>query len=162
MISPADWRLLFREELKGEYIRQAILGKGGRAQMTQSDWGVIGNQLKFQYGKLDNFTKEIASGNLSEAQIRARANMYINSAGQAFEAMQERVATAAGYDEESWHINAALENCPDCIDYRDMGWQPLGTFPTPKDGSTICLSSCGCTKEYRNSQTGDLFWGAEE
>jgi len=159
MLSAGDFRLMMRAEIKREYIRQACLAKGGRAQMTFSDWGTIGQQIKGQYKYLDNFAAEVAKGNLTEAQIRSRARMYINSSLQAFEGIQEKVAIEGGYDEESWHMNPALENCPDCKDFSDMGWQPVGTFPTPGDGSTVCLTSCGCHKEYRNSVTGDIFWG---
>jgi hypothetical protein len=161
MISVADWRLLMRQEIKSEYIRQACLGRGGRAQMTFSDWGVVGSQIKDQYRYLDDFARQIADGKLSEAQISSRSRMYVNAAREAFESMQERMATAAGYDEEVWVVNHALENCPDCLDFEAMGWQPVGTFPTPGDGSTQCLTNCGCTKEYRKSETGDLFWGEE-
>lgn len=159
MISAGDWRMIMREEIKREYVRQACLAKGGRAQMTPADWGRIGQQIKEQYKYLDSFAEEVAKGKLTEAQIRSRSSMYVNSALQAFEGVQEQVAIASGYDEESWHMNPALENCPDCEDFYNMGWQPIGTFPTPCDGSTVCLTSCGCHKEYRNSQTGDIFWG---
>jgi len=162
LLAVADWRLLMREEIKGEYIRQACLGRGGRAQMTQSDWGLVGSQIKEQYRYLDGFAREVAEGRLSEAQIRSRAQMYTNSAREAFESMQQRVAEASGYDEEAWTVNAALENCPDCLDFQALGWQPVGTFPTPGDGSTVCLTNCGCAKEFRKSETGDLFWGEEE
>lgn len=162
LLAPGDWLALFQEEIKKEYIRQACLGKGGRAQMTFSDWGKVGSQIKEQYNYAKGFAHEIAQGKLSEAQIRSRSRMYVNSARQAFEEMQARVAAAAGYDEESWNVNHALENCDDCLGYEDMGWQPIGTFPTPADGSTQCLTHCGCWKEYRNSETGDIFWGEDE
>lgn len=38
-ISPKDWRNRMREEIKGEHIRQYLLGRGGLGSMTQEDWG---------------------------------------------------------------------------------------------------------------------------
>jgi hypothetical protein len=60
------WQTLMRQEIKDEYIRQYLLGKGGITQMTQADWGSIGGMLSEQYGYLDGFAAQIASGNLSE------------------------------------------------------------------------------------------------
>lgn len=60
------WERAMREEIKDEYIRQYILGKGGLEQMTQQDWGSIGGMLADQYRYLDNFADEVADGKLSE------------------------------------------------------------------------------------------------
>ncbi|NIV28992.1 MAG: hypothetical protein GWN58_05620, partial [Anaerolineae bacterium] len=78
MLSPGDWRLLMREEIKREYIRQYTLGRGGVAQMTQADWGSIGGMLKEQYKYLDGFAGQVAD--MSEGAIRSRSRMYIRSA----------------------------------------------------------------------------------
>jgi len=60
------WQRLMRQEIKDEYIRQYLLGRGGLEQMTQVDWGSIGGMLKEQYGWLDKFVAEIEMGRLSE------------------------------------------------------------------------------------------------
>lgn len=103
-----------RQEIKDEYIRQYILGRGGREQMTSADWGSIGGDLAFQYRKLDEFTAQIEEGLISEAQAVARARMYTNSARQAFEK----------------------------ADIRARGLPELPQYPA--DGNQICLSNCNC------------------
>lgn len=113
-ISPADWQFLMREEIKREYITQYLLGIGGRAQMTPTDWGSIGGMLKEQYGHLDGFLQDILDGKLSEAQIAARSKMYSRSAREAYERANGR----------AW------------------GDPPLKYYPG--DGSTICLTNCAC------------------
>jgi hypothetical protein len=155
-LSPADFAALFREEIKREYIRQYLLGIGGRQQMTAADWGSIGGMLREQYGHLPGFVDAIASGELSEAQIMARARMYINSAREAYERAHARNAEALGMTEESWNLGAA-EHCPDCLAFAAMGWQPIGTFPEPGAGATVCLTNCQCTKSYRNPDTGAMY-----
>ena len=152
-LSPADFRSLFREELKGEYIREYLLGIGGRGQMTQADWGSIGGMLADQYRYLDGFIAELEAGNLTPEQIAARVNMYVNSSREAFERAHGRVAGKAGCDEEIWSLGAA-EHCEDCVAYAAKGWQPIGTFPEPGEGATICMTNCKCSKSYRNSTTG--------
>jgi len=160
MLAPRDWHAQMREEIKQEYIRQYLLGRGGRAQMTSVDWGSIGGMLgRDQYVYLRKFAQEVAEGKLSEAQIRARSAMYISSAREAFERAHARVAEEAGYDKECWIVNPMIENCEDCLTFQAEGWQELGYFPTPADGSTRCLVNCGCHKEYRNSVTEAVWTG---
>lgn len=75
-----------KDLLKSTYIDMYAMGAGGRNSMTQKDWGKIGSMLKEQYGAsgyLKGFMEQIAMGNLSEAQIAARLNMYVNSANEA-------------------------------------------------------------------------------
>jgi len=160
MLAPRDWHAQMREEIKQEYIRQYMLGRGGRAQMTSADWGSIGGMLKEQYTPyLRDFAKQVAAGELSEAQIRARSAMYIDSAREAYERAHARVAAEAGYDEECWVVNPALENCEDCLVFQDEGWQEFEYFPFPCQGFTRCLTRCGCHKEYRSSETGTVWAG---
>lgn len=62
-----DWERAMRDEIKDEYIRQYILGRGGLEQMTAQDWGSIGGMCADQYRYLDRFAGEIADGKLSES-----------------------------------------------------------------------------------------------
>ena len=157
ILGPAEWRLAMRSQIKREYIRQYILGKGGLEQMTQVDWGSIGGMLKEQYGWLNGFTDALPE--LSEGQITARSKMYINSAREAYERARARVAVDAGYDEEHWVLNIFADHCPDCEEFELRGWQPIGTFPMPGAGETVCLTNCQCSKVYRNSVTGEEWEG---
>ena len=58
------------------------------------------------------------------------------------------------------------EHCPDCISFAAEGWQPIGHFPTPCDGSTQCLVNCQCHKEYRKARgsgrRGHVTWPTDE
>lgn len=111
-----DWRSLFREDIKREYIRQYLAGVGGINNMTAADWGSVGGMLADQYRYLDGFATEIANGNLTEGQIAARARMYISSAREAYE-----------------RANARAYGLPD------------DALPhIPGDGSTACLTNCKC------------------
>lgn len=128
-ISPDDWRSAMRREIKDEYIRQYLLGKGGIEQMTSADWGSIGGDLAFQYAKLDGFAEEIKAGLLSEAQITARSRMYINSARKAYEK----------------------------ANIRALGLPELPQYPA--DGQQICLSNCKCFWRIEEMEGGwDCYW----
>jgi hypothetical protein len=109
-----DWQTLMRREIKDEYVRQYLVGRGGLAQMTPRDWGIIGHMLRTQYQFLDNFAQDVAAGRLSPAQIVARARLYIYSAQQA----RERARTEA------------------------FGMPVLPAYPG--DGQTECVTHCRC------------------
>jgi hypothetical protein len=120
-ITPEAWNNGMRQEIKDEYIRQYILGRGGRDQMDASDWGSVGGSIRDQYKFLEGFLAEIEGEQLSEAQIRARAAMYIESAREAFE---KGNAKSVGV--------------------------PVDQLPAvPGDGSTVCLTNCRCRWDYR-------------
>jgi hypothetical protein len=113
-VAQPGWLEAMREQLKQVYIDQYCLGRGGRNAMTPSDWGRVGNMLREQYKYLNDFAADIVAGKLSEAQIAARARLYMASSRQAFEKGKTYGA----------------------------GIPPLPAYPA--DGSTACKSNCAC------------------
>lgn len=129
----------FQEEIKLNVLQQYMLGRGGREAMSQADWGSCGGMIGEQYKYLDGFLAEIRDGALSDEQIRARAEMYINSGREGFERAHGRNAEDLGMDTEEWIVDPTLENCPDCLAFQEEGPQPIGHFPKPGAGHTQCL-----------------------
>jgi len=157
-ISPDDWHAAMRTEIKDQYIAQYLVGRGGTDQMTQSDWGSIGGSIADQYRYLDGFYGEVAAGDLTEGQIRARARMYANSSREAYERGLLAASQSRGYSEHRWVMNAAAENCPDCEDLSGEGWKSIdeefispssGRPAIPGSGETVCLTNCQCYLDYR-------------
>ena len=109
-----QWTLDMRAQVKDTYINEYMLARGGRNNMTQSDWGRVGGMLKKQYQHLDNFARDIDAGKVSGGQIRTRARMYVDSATQAF----ERAKTES------------------------LGLPVLPAYPG--DGQTVCRANCQC------------------
>jgi len=109
-----QWQAAMRQTVKTQYINQYIAGRGGYAQMTQRDWGALGQMLRDQYGYLDGFAADVASGRLSEGQIQSRAKMYVNAAHEAFERGRAEA----------------------------FGMPALPAYPS--DGQTECLTNCRC------------------
>lgn len=144
-LSSREFLTVFKTEIKDEYIRQYIAGRGGLGSMTQSDWGRLGAAIKEQYKFADKFASELSG--LSEAQIVNRANMYINSSNQAFEMAYRRSVTISGnFTEERW-ILGDKQHCSGCIENAGRGWVPIGELPP--FGTTPCGSQCGCHITYR-------------
>lgn len=140
---------VLREEIKAENIRQYVLGRGGLAQMTKKDWGTVGAVTKEQYGYLSGLVE--AMPDLSEAQLANRAGMYISAANEAFEKGRLAAVKSSGeFTEERWVMDPAKEHCKGCTELAGKGWVKIGELGSfPGDGSTECLTKCGCHIEYR-------------
>jgi len=159
-LNTRDWETGMREAIKDEYIQQYLLGRGGLSQMTQADWGSIGGMVADQYRYLGGFAREVAAGNLTEAQVAARSRMYINSGREAFERASGRANAEA--DEAIWLLRPA-DHCSDCITLAGLGWQPREPWPftvgkseaIPCNGATQCLTNCQCTIDYRVSEEAE-------
>lgn len=152
-INPKDFGETLKGELKRQYVNEYMLGRGGRHQMTQRDWGSIGGMLKEQYKYIPGFVDDLTNKELTEEYIAARAGMYVNSSREAFERAHNRNAEDLGMTEEKW-VLGETEHCGDCIAFEAQGWQPMGTFPPPGSGATACLTNCGCLLLHRNPETG--------
>jgi len=145
-----SWQRMMRTDVKDSFISQYVLGHGGRGSMTQADWGRVGAMVKEQYRYLDGFARAMADGELTEAQIANRAGMYHGSSTQAYErasALASGVPSLPAYPGDGstqchsncrchwdvretdtgwdayWIMDAAAENCPDCI-RRSQEWAP--------------------------------------
>ncbi len=149
-VEQPGWVEEVRELIKELYIDLYCLGRGGRNAMTFADWGRIGAMLQEQYRYLNQFAADIVAGKLSLAQIKARLQLYISSAIQAFEkgkAYGMGLPTLPAYPGDgtseclvncrcSWFITAqpmewqctwmlgiAEEHCPTCLK-RSQEWNP--------------------------------------
>lgn len=114
LITSTAWRDGMRRQIKDEVIRMYMLGRGGREQMTEADWGSTGGMIADQYRFLERFFNELPT--LSPGQIAQRSEMYLRSAREAFNRAKVR----------AFGLNV----------------QALPAYPG--DGSTICLTNCGC------------------
>jgi hypothetical protein len=121
-ISHQEWTLAARQQIKDAFISQYLLGRGGRAAMTQADWGRLGGILKQQYQYLQRFEQDLIDGKLTEAQARVRLQMYIKDSIQAHE---RALATAKGVPQ-------------------------LPAYPG--DGQTVCKANCACHWEYEETE----------
>jgi hypothetical protein len=123
VIDMKQWEAGMREVIKDTYSTGYMLGRGGKLQMTQADWGSVGGQLKNQYRYLNGFYEAVAAGDLTPAQIGARAELYINSATQSIERGRAR----------------------------GLGAPELPAWPA--DGSSECLASCRCFWSIEETDT---------
>ncbi len=113
-----DWVQKMRLELRQTYWTAYVLGKGGMGQMYEADTLVLSTLLREQYRYLNDFASSFGEGDLSMAQVAARARLYIASARRAFE-----------------RARVAARGMPELPQY-------------PGDGNTRCGVNCLCTLRF--------------
>ncbi len=78
-IDLSSWQAGMRAVSRDTALAEYIFGRGGQNAMTPADYGRVGALVKAQYGYLQGFAQEIKTGDLSDAQINARAAMYAHA-----------------------------------------------------------------------------------
>lgn len=153
-ISLKDWQLQMRAHIKETHINAAVSAKGGYAQMTQSDWGRVGQIIRKQYQYLDRFAEQIADGKQAlDGRFMVRSNMYTEAGVATHEVIRKREMINAGYDEERNMLDPGAEHCGDCLAEAARGWVTIDTLSPI--GSRQCLTRDRCTVIYRSTVTGD-------
>lgn len=142
-INVAQWQVAVASELKDAHLAQAIFAAGGRANMTQVEWGRVGQTLREQYTFLNGFAADIASGRQSLAQALNRVKMYGNATVQSYWSEYAERSTGLIY----WRLSAA-EHCPTCLTNAAGSPYTRQSLPSyPADGNTQCKANCRCYLE---------------
>lgn len=144
----SDWQEAMAMELKAMHAQATIIGAGGRENVTQSDWGRLGNRLRREYGYLNRFAKQITNGDLSEAQIRNRMGMYGEAIWSSFWKANRAQHDRSGFTEERRVLDDGAIHCDDCPRFARRGWVPIDTLPPPGEQSE-CGNRCRCSMEFR-------------
>lgn len=92
-IDLGQWQASMREELRRAHAMQIVAAAGGdRSAVDPNDWLKLGNTLKSQYIYLEDFAHQIKAGQLSDATIAARSQMYAGSSKVSYWAQVTRDA----------------------------------------------------------------------
>lgn len=143
----APWERLMREEIKNVHLYNAAAARGGWAQMTQADYGRVGQAVRRQYEYLERFGNQIASGRVvPDGRFMMRARSYAQAGRSTYHMTDRRVHRERGFTEERSLLGIA-DHCDECVSEEGRGWVRIGDI-TPI-GSRQCLSRCRCSIEYR-------------
>jgi hypothetical protein len=144
-----EWEQAVAQELKLAHLSIGMVARGGRAAMTQADWGYIGQGLRAEYAYLTQFARQVEAGTAgSAARLKARVKLYAQSARLTFERIRERDAREVGLDQER-NVLGASESCVECPALSARGYVPAGTLPPV--GSRACLVNCKCVIQRRRA-----------
>lgn len=149
-----SWQVQMASEIKQSHLSAAMIAHGGRAAMTQAEYGWAGQRIREQYGYLRNFAQQIASGEQALTEQAVTRTALYGQAGRAtYEAMRLRDGLARGDDQER-NILGAADHCPDCVGATARGWVAIGTLA--RIGSRQCKVNCRCRIETRPDLTEHL------
>ncbi|HXG85092.1 MAG TPA: hypothetical protein VNI84_13815 [Pyrinomonadaceae bacterium] len=140
------FQTLMREQLKISHSLAASIGRGGRRQMSLSDWGKVGGGLKKQYAYLNKLSAQIEKGLVSDVQIINRAAAYSHGVRLAYYGMTT-IAETAGDATVCRRIIQSKEGCKECAYYASLGFIPIDEMP--EVGSLICGVFCLCEIQFR-------------
>lgn len=147
-MSVSQWQAAMVAELKPLHVGAAAMGRGGWAQMGQSEYGWTGSALKKQYAFLRNFAHDIATGKQPmDGRLLQRTRMYASAAAGTQREMARRTGAAIGRTEERNVLGATDRHCSQCVGCTAQGWVPIGSLPAI--GSRTCVSQCRCVIQTR-------------
>lgn len=143
-ITISEWVDEMRAKTRRVFTTQYMIAKGGRAQMTQRDWGALGQMLREQYGFINNFATQIANGRYNDDQMQLVANrmgLYDNASNQAFErGSLEKWRGIRKFLQ--WVRSNLKDSCSDCIRLDGQihtADEYLQAGVWPQRGSLACL-----------------------
>lgn len=144
--------------IKQSHLTSGAMAKGGFFNMSQQDFGRIGQITRREYGHFRDLLADITSGRQRlDGTLDNRMRLY-GQAGRGTYHDFERIDRAAqGYNEER-RILHARDHCTSqgdlegCTELAKRNWQAIGSLP--RIGNTPCRSNCRCTFAYRK-ETGE-------
>ncbi len=150
-ISLLEFELHMRDLLKSAHIIAASVGKGGRARMTQIDWGRVGAKIKWQNGYLSKFAKKIGRGRISEIATASRAKSYASSIyisfANTFHESQTEFVKEGKNPAQVRLVTNSKEGCEECAADEAEGWMSVDDMKLL--GTRICGDFCKCDLEFK-------------
>jgi hypothetical protein len=143
------WQTECAQTLRALHLASAVIGKGGRAQMTPADYGRIGARTKDQYGFLARMAGEIHSGAIDLADEPAtlrRIGLYADAARATYEQSSRDSASTSAVLSWERNVLGTADHCDECLAATASGRVPIGTLPLP--GQRVCKQGCKCSLVY--------------
>jgi len=134
---------LMAREVKLVTNTATALAQGGWQNVTPAQWGANGYRLRDEYGNLREFVEAVARGELSPAQIAARAKLYANTAYGRFWELEQAAQQARGATRMKLLTVGDDRVCEICVAEARRGWQPIGTWHVPLH------PGCRCNEVYQ-------------
>lgn len=146
-----------RALLRRQTIAAAIVGVGGAGNITENVLNAIRRQLTEQFTSLDGFLKDISGRALTQrdtARLSVFANATHSIAQLALRQYSYDVLLNNNEGLEERRLLGGSDQCDDCIELANEGWQPAGTLPAIGQ-DTVCGVNCRCTFDIRVVSSDD-------
>lgn len=158
-INVRDLQLIGEREIAKAHVNAGMAAKGGRAQMSQADWGRVGGTVKNELKYWRDLMREIEDGKPLDGRLKMQLENYLRAAATTAQRVQDADLTARGFDlwknvldDGAHHCRATLGR-PSCSSlsrkYRPIGERVLR-------GKRGCYWHCRCSDRYKNSVTKEI------
>lgn len=149
-ISLDSWRTEMRQLIKFVNIAGAEVAKGGRARMTRSDYGRVGQRVRLEYQHLEDWVTDIRNGLPLDGRLQVRGQDYMEGGRATHSAVLLVEMGRQGYDEVRNVLDREAEHCEDCPEITGRGWMPLSEMIPV--GDRACLHRDKCHLEFRRTE----------
>ena len=145
-LSLADAEIAFRRMIKNVHINAAVMARGGYSNMTPRDWGLVGQRVRYNYGKARDMFVQIADGKQRlDGTLTQRMRMYPDAARNTF--YRSKRANLRSDVTHVRSIRHARDSCIECVQL-DQKVFAIGDPAYKMPGQRICLTRCRCSEEY--------------
>lgn len=154
-ISLADAELAFRRMIKNTHINSAVMARGGYANMTPRDWGLVGQRIRYNYGKARDMFKQIADGKQRlDGTLTRRFELYGEAGRNTFYRAKQ-----ANLRPDVTHVRSIRHARDSCAECRALDGKvfAIGDPSYKLPGQRICLTRCRCSEEYLRLGSGDEY-----
>ena len=152
-VSLADAEIAFRRHIKNVHLNAAALERGGWANMTPRDYGLVGQRVRYNYGKARDMFAQIAEGKQRlDGTLMRRFELYTDAARNTY-FRSKRANFRADGPTHVRSIRSARDSCAECVALDRKVFaidDPAYKLP----GQRICLTRCRCTEEYLRLDDG--------
>lgn len=143
----------FNLALKRLHVNQAAIGAGGWQNMTPQLWGRLGPILRRQYQFSRRFMWDLfdraMTGRMPSPQYALwRAKLYAGVSEGSGRWME--ILTEGESDDVMVWTRYLSDSCTTCIERDGTETRRSDVTFVPRDGSSECLSNCGCEWEKRD------------
>ena len=164
-INIAELQIAMKDEMKLLHTRCAAIAKGGWKQMSQADWGSVGQITRIQYKTLENFMAEIANGDYKiskldgsiNGQFLQRVDLYAEAGNGTAKEIERRQAKLNGLTHERRILDPAAKHCGCCLSQAALNWQLFGILK--RLGECDCRSRDRCHFIFGAERNGKISEG---
>lgn len=147
-LDPISWEVAMRREVKSVALYSAAAAKGGWAQMSDADYGRVGQYVREQYGYLNQFYRDVRTGKQAlDGRLNARAQLYGQAGRPLYHRMEIAEKKLRGMTQRK-NVRYKGDSCRGCEEATARGWVDIDDKTIPEIGQRECRTRCRCRWEF--------------
>jgi hypothetical protein len=145
----ADWQRGIAQMRTNSYLAGAAAARGGWNQLTQADFGRVGQLVREDNVFLANRAKAIESGEQRlDGTLLRTAQLYPRGGYEVFQLFNRLEMGKRGFELVE-NIRGSGDSCEGCLAAEALGLVPLDAMPLP--GERTCRANCRCALKFHKA-----------